>query len=436
MLSYSQFNHMAQLPDEGGWALVNFAHSKVIHLDAVEKALFDVAPELDPGFPLVKLWQARGFLVEEGFDEVACVRRTVDRYREGFAAGVTKRSLEVVVCVTSACNFSCPYCFQDRRGGRMTPDVREALVRFVERRLASGRHDHLGVGWFGGEPLLAPEIIDDLSQRFMSLAERFGVGYDAIVHTNGYLLDQEMVDFLEARNVRTAIVTIDGFGEAHDATRHLADGSPTFERIMGNLRSIRTSMFVNVRNNLHADGLERFEELCAAVDAIARDNGTNIMCSPSRVRPTVAGLARGDVTPTITEEQYERALAKTRLIAELRAFEPIPAPCPAALANEVHVDELGNLYPHCSFFSVGSAYAVGNLLDGAGDDAWLGALDDLVQQRCFPDNQPKCLACKFLPCCLGGCPVHRLETGEPECPSALFDPDSYAIDRCREAYGL
>ena len=30
---------------------------------------------------------------------------------------------------------------------------------------------------------------------------------------------------------------------------------------------------------------------------------------------------------------------------------------------------------------------------------------------------------RVLPCCLGGCPVHRLETGEAECPSALFDPD-------------
>ena len=35
----------------------------------------------------------------------------------------------------------------------------------------------------------------------------------------------------------------------------------------------------------------------------------------------------------------------------------------------------------------------------------------------------------------GGCPVQCLETGEAECPSALFDPDSYAINRCREVYG-
>lgn len=287
------------------------------------------------------------------------VRKQIERYREDFVRGTAKRSLEIVVCVTESCNFSCPYCFQSRRGGCMAPEVREALVRFVERRLASGCHDHLGVGWFGGEPLLAPDIIDELSERFMALAERYGVGFDAMIHTNGYLLDQEMVDFLEARHVRAAVVPIDGFGEAHDATRHLADDGPTFEHIMDNLRSIRTSMFVNVRNNLHARSLEHFEGLCEAVDAIARDNGTNIMCGPSRVRQTAASKARGDTTQPITEEQYEWALAKTGLPAFLGAFNPIAAPCPAALANEVHVDELGNLYPHCSFFSVDPSSASG-----------------------------------------------------------------------------
>ena len=267
----------------------------------------------------------------------------------------------------------------------------------------------------------------------MDIAERFGVGYDGIIHTNGYLLDQEMVDFLEARNVRTAIVPIDGMGAAHDATRHLAGGGPTFDVIMGNLRSIRTSMFVNVRNNLHAGSLERFGELCEAVDTIARENGTNIRCSPSRVKRTAAGVARGDITPIISEAQYERALARTDLPAKMRSFTPVMAPCPAALPNEVHIDELGNVFPHCSFYSDDPSYSVGNLLDADGSaGAWLSKLEERAKELCFPDDQPRCLACKFLPCCLGGCPIQRIESGEPECPSALFDPDAYAIARVRE----
>ena len=119
--------------------------------------------------------------------------------------------------------------------------------------------------------------------------------------------------------------------------------------------------------------------------------------------------------------------------AKLQAFKPILAPCPAALANEVHIDELGNLYPHCSFYSVDPTCAVGNLLDedGGGPDAWITALSDRAGTLSFPDDQQKCLSCKFLPSCLGGCPVQHLQMGEPECPAALYDPDSYAIDRLR-----
>ena len=144
-------------------------------------------------------------------------------------------------------------------------------------------------------------------------------------------------------------------------------------------------------------------------------------------------LLRGDATPAISEAEYEQALARTGLPNKLHAFEPIMAPCQAALPNEVHIDELGNIYPHCSFYSVDPAYSVGNLLDegGGAPDAWLGALGSRARDLCFPSDQPQCLECKFLPCCLGGCPVQRLQTGEPECPSALFDPDAYAIDRLR-----
>ena len=431
MFRHSQFNHLAQVPGEEAWVLVNFNHGTFAKLDPIQKALFDIAPSLRTDLPLVRNWQHEGFLVDEDFDEIAQMREQAWRFHDGFLNGTQKRSLEIVVTVTSACNFACPYCFQDRRDGHMAPEVRDALVRFVERRLASGRHNHLGVAWFGGEPLLAPEIIDELSAQFMSLADRYGVGYRAMIHTNGFLLDQDMVDFLEARAVKAAIVPLDGMAEAHNATRYLHGGAPTFERIMGNLRSIKTSMFVNIRNNLHAGSLDSFDELCETIDAIARENGTNIRCSPSMVQQNAASRARGCSTEMITEDQYEQALAHTDLPAKLDAFSPIFAPCMAALANEVHIDDLGYIYPHCSTYAVDPSRAVGNLLDEdeGGPDAWIPRLDDAMRAYRFPDDQPKCLACKFLPCCLGGCPMKRTLTGEVECPSALFDPDSFALSR-------
>lgn len=46
MLKHSRFNHLAQVPGEEEWALVNFHRGTVAKLDSVQKKLFDIAPTL------------------------------------------------------------------------------------------------------------------------------------------------------------------------------------------------------------------------------------------------------------------------------------------------------------------------------------------------------------------------------------------------------
>jgi len=133
----------------------------------------------------------------------------------------------------------------------MSPEVQDDVVALAGRMLdASGAKD-VDVSWFGGEPLLAPDVIEPLSARLMALAEERGGEYSASIITNGYLLTQDIVDMLAAAKVRSAQVTIDGMGAAHDATRRLAGGGPTFERITSNLRRLKIPFRVNVRHNVH-----------------------------------------------------------------------------------------------------------------------------------------------------------------------------------------
>ena len=91
VFKHSQFNHLAQLPGEDSWALVNFAYGTVSRLDAVQKAVFDIAPTLRPDVPLMRKWLRQGFVVDAAFDEVEAVRERVNRFREGFASGASKQ---------------------------------------------------------------------------------------------------------------------------------------------------------------------------------------------------------------------------------------------------------------------------------------------------------------------------------------------------------
>lgn len=74
-----------------------------------------------------------------------------------------------------------------------------------------------------------------LTEKLRTLAEKKNVKYSANIITNGYLLNQEIVDTLAQCNVKFAQITLDGIGEAHDATRHLVGGGSTFERIAESL---------------------------------------------------------------------------------------------------------------------------------------------------------------------------------------------------------
>ncbi len=79
-------------------------------------------------------------------------------------------------------------------------------------------------------------------------------------------------------------ITLDGVGAAHDATRHLAGGGPTFERITGNLRSVKIQGRLVIRHNAHAGNMSEVEKLRTLIDEIAEESGNDLVYVPSPVQ--------------------------------------------------------------------------------------------------------------------------------------------------------
>jgi uncharacterized protein len=130
------------------------------------------------------------------------------------------------------------------------------LKSFVARR--AEELTGLNVSWFGGEPLLATDVIHDLSASFARECGQRGIPYTSNITTNGYLLTRDVAHSLIQDRVTQFQVTFDGCESTHDKTRITAGGGKTYRRILGNLAEMRTlpdEFRVTVRVNFNPESI-------------------------------------------------------------------------------------------------------------------------------------------------------------------------------------
>lgn len=147
-------------------------------------------------------------------------------------------SLGLIVMPTEQCNFRCRYCFEGFEAGRMPDRIIDRLERFLARRANGLRALYLQ--WYGGEPLLAADIVERVQRFARGLAHLpDGPHVTGGMTTNGYHLTGEVFRALLDGGVEDYQVTLDGPREHHDASRVRIGGQPTFDRIWRNLAEAR-----------------------------------------------------------------------------------------------------------------------------------------------------------------------------------------------------
>ncbi|MCY7368110.1 MAG: radical SAM protein [Chamaesiphon sp.] len=145
----------------------------------------------------------------------------------------------------------------------MKPETIDGIKSLIEKRSSKLRYLH--ISWFGGEPLLAKDIVMDISAYAQSLASQyFDLTYSGGMTINGYLLDVNTLHALVDVGVTQYQISLDGPKEIHDRTRIRADGKSTFQRIWSNLMAIRDSSLpvsILLRLHLTADTFQLIDPL-------------------------------------------------------------------------------------------------------------------------------------------------------------------------------
>ena len=178
-------------------------------------------------------------LYDETFDE--------DSYRKL----ITNQSLynsgvNLIILPTEKCNFRCTYCYETFEKPRMSEKTIKNLKGFLSRHIHS--FQKLNLDWFGGEPLCAYEIIEDIMKFCKALTKKTGVPVVSTMTTNGYLLTPDVIRTLISLNVVGYQVTIDGIEQIHNSQRQLKNGEGTFKTIVTNLNGIKREIRSGVLN--------------------------------------------------------------------------------------------------------------------------------------------------------------------------------------------
>jgi len=210
------------------------------------------------GTPLSPEWQddalfahlvAGNFVVDEDFDELAFIEEQYNRERR-------QSQFLLTILPTFGCNLGCDYCFVGKKRGGMDKTRQDQIIAFVADRFASNTFPSMAVDWFGGEPLLALDAIDYLSQAFLDICARHDTPYSAQVITNGTMISDRAVDVLSRGGVDRLQITLDGLREIHDLRRpSKLRVISSFEQTVHGLHKVVGKFVIRLRINVDSTTL-------------------------------------------------------------------------------------------------------------------------------------------------------------------------------------
>ncbi len=220
---------------------------------SVDKLVFDLLDTVSPPLndsPDKSLIEQ--FLDEYSIDEIIeAYNEIISLVNEGYLftedidedySDLMKDSPIKAMClnISHDCNMRCDYCFAskgDYNGprGLMSLDTAKAAIDFLIK--SSGSRHNLEVDFFGGEPLMAYNTIKGTIEYARSLEPVYDKRFRFTVTTNGVLLNDEIIDFIN-QEMSNVVLSIDGRKEVNDRMRHLATGEGSFDTIMPKFKKL------------------------------------------------------------------------------------------------------------------------------------------------------------------------------------------------------
>lgn len=378
------------------------------------QACEEIVTENDLEAELLSNLQSRGYLVNNYEEEIAKKNEILKVLRNDHIQR-QKDQRSVVFVMTYDCNFRCPYCFEGDaylKKEVITPEQIDAALKLAGEGVES-------ICLFGGEPLL-PKTRPALEHLFNKAPDKT---YQ--IFTNGYYLI-ESLDLLLSINISQVLITLDGSEESHNSRRVLANGKPTFKKIMDGIeKCLESGINIRIRMNLDKNNCKEAIDLREKLldrfsgykDNLSFELATLLGNSYDERIDIMTEIYHSDIKHSFEDrERINDFITKKNSILDHlvygRAINPLYSYCYAHV-DGMAFDPYGDIYP---------------CLGCVGKDRFsIGKYHPLIE---FKENSirnrniekiPECRDCTYSLLCGGGCPLGLDGNGD------FFKPMCYSV---------
>lgn len=215
---------------------------------------------------------------EEAYSEVYDLKEenllsSEDEYKDIIIDAKNRPTSLKALCLNVAhtCNLSCEYCFA--KGGKyqgkdaiMPIEVAKKAIDFLIEE--SKNHYNLDIDFFGGEPLLNWDLVKETVIYARSKEEKYNKKFNFTLTTNGVLLDDDKIDFLN-ENMKNVVLSLDGRKEKHDEFRKTLSGKGSYDTIVPKFQNFvkkRGDKEYYMRGTFTANNLDFTEDIKTYLD--------------------------------------------------------------------------------------------------------------------------------------------------------------------------
>ena len=314
--------------------------------------------------------------------------------------------------IAHTCNLNCSYCFASQgkyQGERalMSFEVGKRAFDFLIEN--SGTRRNLEVDFFGGEPLMNWDVVKQLVAYARSIEKEKGKNFRFTLTTNGILIDDEIIDFLN-KEMSNVVLSLDGRKEVHDHFRKNYAGEGSYEAIVPKFQRLvekRGGKDYYMRGTFTHNNVDFTNDIFHMADlGFTELSMEPVVCPPN----DPYALTKEDLPKLF--EQYE--ILANEMIKRKKEGRPFTfyhymldlknGPCIykritgcGSGTEYMAVTPWGELFP-CHQFVGDPKYSLGNIWEGIKNTA---AQDEF--RACNAYAKPECKDCWAKMYCSGGC---------------------------------